>query len=220
MSEYYYSILINCKCDYEWWTNWGFWMRKETDREGKKGTWSGIRWGESTKAQQKEWKQVTSGGRRWSNPPESTRDLWVERLNLRWNILQWGEGTCRAHLQQKDRSSSEEWGCHPTVKTLTHNCSCLKELQGQKWRRAWGKGGPATGPKCVLDQRRSQGLTLLLRLWSVHKKGSIITALWKTQQAAERVRSRYLRPTNGQTLLVPVVKLGKSWKKLRRRVTL
>jgi hypothetical protein len=26
-------------------------------------------------------------------------------------------------------------------KTRTHNCSCLKEPQGQKWRRAWGKGG-------------------------------------------------------------------------------
>jgi hypothetical protein len=34
----------------------------------------------------------------------------------------------------------------PQSKTLTHNCSCLKELQGQKWRRDWGKGGPVTGP--------------------------------------------------------------------------
>jgi hypothetical protein len=24
--------------------------------------------------------------------------------------------------------------CHLTVKALAHNCSCLKELQGQKWR--------------------------------------------------------------------------------------
>ena len=39
-------------------------------------------------------------------------------------------------------------------------------------------------------KERSQGLTLLLRLWSAHKKGSIMTALWKTQQAAERVRFR------------------------------
>jgi hypothetical protein len=35
----------------------------------------------------------------------------------------------------------------PQSKTLTHNCSFLKELQGQKWRRARGKGGPATGSK-------------------------------------------------------------------------
>jgi hypothetical protein len=35
---------------------------------------------------------------------------------------------------------------HPSVITVTHNCSCLKELQGWKWRGAWGKEGPATGP--------------------------------------------------------------------------
>jgi hypothetical protein len=49
---------------------------------------------------------------------------------------------------------------------------------------------------------RSQGLTLLLMLWSTHKKGSIMTALQKTQQAAERVRCRYLNPSNGQKKLV------------------
>ena len=43
-----------------------------------------------------------------------------------------GEGPYRAHFQQEDRASNEVGGCHPTVKTLTHNCSCLKELQGWK----------------------------------------------------------------------------------------
>jgi hypothetical protein len=47
-----------------------------------------------------------------------------------------------------------------------------------------------------------------------------MATLWKTQQAAERVRCRYLHPTNGQKLLTPVVELGKGWKKLRRRATL
>jgi hypothetical protein len=37
----------------------------------------------------------------------------------------------RAHLQQKDRASSEGWGAIPQSKTLTHNYSCLKELQVQ-----------------------------------------------------------------------------------------
>jgi hypothetical protein len=41
-----------------------------------------------------------------------------------------------------------------------------------------------------------------------------MTALRKTQQVAERVRCRYLHPTNGQKLLTPVVELGKSWKNL------
>ena len=36
-----------------------------------------------------------------------------------------------------------------------------------------------------------QDLTLLLKLWSTHKKGPIMTALWKILPAAERVRSRY-----------------------------
>ena len=67
---------------------------------------------------------------------------------------------------------------------------------------------------------RTQGLILLLRLWSAHKREPIMTALQKIQQAAKRVRCRYLHPTNGQKLLTPVVELGKSWKKLRMRATL
>ena len=47
-----------------------------------------------------------------------------------------------------------------------------------------------------------------------------MTVLRNTQHAAERVRGRYLHPTNGQKLLTPVVVLGESWKKLRRRATL
>ena len=58
--------------------------------------------------------------------------------------------------------------------------------------------------------RRSQSLTLLLRLWSAHKKGPSMIALLKTQQAAERVRCRYLYPTNGQKQLAPVVELVKA----------
>jgi hypothetical protein len=47
-----------------------------------------------------------------------------------------------------------------------------------------------------------------------------MTALRKTQQTGERVRCRYLHPTNGQQLLTPVVELEKSWKKLKQRETL
>jgi hypothetical protein len=54
------------------------------------------------------------------------------------------------------------------------------------------------------------------------QKGSppIITALQKMQQTPERVRCRYLHPTNGQKLLILVVELEKGKRKLRRRVTL
>jgi hypothetical protein len=57
---------------------------------------------------------------------------------------------------------------------------------------------------------RSQGLTLLLRLWNTHKKGSTMTALQKMQLTAERVRCRYLHKTDGQKQLTPVVELGKT----------
>jgi hypothetical protein len=50
--------------------------------------------------------------------------------------------------------------------------------------------------------------------------GPIMTAPRKTQQAAERVRCRYLHPTNGQEQLTSVVVSGKSWKKLRKRAAL
>jgi hypothetical protein len=44
-----------------------------------------------------------------------------------------------------------------------------------------------------------------------------MTVLWKTQQAAEKVRCRYSHLTNRQKQLTPVAELGK---KLRRRAIL
>ena len=63
--------------------------------------------------------------------PERTRDLGGERLSrLKERDLPDSRKRelNRAHLQLEDRTSSEGWGCHPTVTTLTHNCSCLKEI--------------------------------------------------------------------------------------------
>ena len=65
-----------------------------------------------------------------------------------------------------------------------------------------------------------QVLTLLLRLWSTHKKRPNMITCQKTHQAAERVRCKYLHPTSGQKLLTPVVELWESWKKLRNRAIL
>ena len=47
-----------------------------------------------------------------------------------------------------------------------------------------------------------------------------MTALSKAQQADKRVRCRYLHLTNGQKPRNHVVEFWKSWKKMRRRVTL
>ena len=52
----------------------------------------------------------------------------------------------KPHPQQEERASNEG-GRHATVTTLTHNCAYLKELQEWKWRGAWGKDIPETGPK-------------------------------------------------------------------------
>jgi len=42
---------------------------------------------------------------------------------------------------------------------------------------------------------RPQDLTPLLKLWGIHKMGPTTTAFQKTQQAAQRVRCRYVHPT-------------------------
>ena len=63
----------------------------------------------------------------------------------------------------------------------------------------------STNPDTVID-------TIMYLLTSM-------TALQKAQQAAERARCRYLHLTNGQKLVTPVVELGKSYRKLRRKVT-
>ena len=76
--------------------------------------------------------------------------------------------------------------------------------------RSLRKGRSSDRPKMGSRSRESQGLTLLLRLWNAYKKGPSMTTLWKTQQAAEIVRCRYLHPTNTQKQLTPVVELGKA----------
>jgi hypothetical protein len=64
------------------------------------------------------------------------------------------------------------WGCHPTVKTLTQNCSCLKEMQGQNWTRAWVKEGPSTGPKWDPAQGEAPRLDILTEAMVCLQKGT------------------------------------------------
>jgi len=123
---------------------------KVNSGRGERGTWSGIGWGKRTEALRVSRKNENRqpwelGGR--ENPPECARDqgrgrLRTQRGNPRWNDLQWEEGAYRGHIQQKDRASSEGWGCYATIKTLTNILPIWK-----KWRGASGKEGPETGPK-------------------------------------------------------------------------
>ena len=180
----------------------------------------------SAEEKQKEWKQATFWGRRWENPLECTRDLGGERLSglkgrdLRWNALQWGEGTYRAHLQQKDRASSEGWGCHPTVKTLTHNCSCLKELQGWKWRGAWGKEGPVTGPKWDPAQGEVPRPDTITEAMEHSQKGTYHDCPLKDPTSSWKSQMQIFAPNQWTEAADPCCWIREGWKKLRRRVIL
>jgi hypothetical protein len=92
-------------------------------------------------------------------------------------------------LEQRDRVTN------PQSKFLTQNCSCLKKLQGQKWRRDWRKGSSMTSPPGIYLMRGHQGLTLSLMLWCAYRQEPSMIALWEAQPAAEWDRGRYLHPT-------------------------
>ena len=66
---------------------------------------------------------------------------------------------------------------------------------------------------------RCQSLTLLLILWCAYRQEPGMAALQVVQQAAERIRCRYLYPTNGLKSWTPIFELGKGRKKLRRSMT-
>ena len=81
--------------------------------------------------------------------PNVTEVSSLEHFSL-FTFLSFADlGIC---LQQEDKASNEGEGDHPIVTSLTHKCSCLKELWGWKWREAWGKEGPVTGSKWDPDQ--------------------------------------------------------------------
>ena len=75
-----------------------------------------------------------------------------------------------------------------------------------------------TGPTWVLYY--GEVPILLLMLWCAYKQEPSMAVLREAQQAAEGDIGRYLHSSNGQKLVTPVVELGKTWKKLRRRAAL
>jgi len=76
----------------------------------------------------------------WEDPPECTRDLEGERLSG----LKWGRGYKTLYSRETELvepTSSRKIGHQlgggvaiPPVITLTHNSSCLKDMQGWKWK--------------------------------------------------------------------------------------
>jgi hypothetical protein len=156
----------------------------------------------------------------WHGRSETLRTQREGGRDLRWNALQWEGVTFRAHLQQKDRPSSKDGIAIPQPKLWPIIVPVWKNCRDRNGEKPVEKEAQWPAQSGIQLKGRPQGLTLLLSLWYAHRKGPIMTALWKTQQAIKRVRGRYLHPTSGQKFLTPVFELGKSWKKLRRKVTL
>ena len=67
-----------------------------------------------------------------------------------------------------------------------------------------------TGPKWDPAQGEVPRPDTITEAMEHSQKGTYHDCPPKTQQAAERVRCRYLHPTNGQKQLTPVVELGKA----------
>jgi hypothetical protein len=92
-------------------------------------------------SQQNEWKYAASESGRCGDPLESTRDLGSERLSglnehdLRRNAYQWGQGTQSPSTGDEQSFKKRNCVVNPQSIFLTQKCSCLKEIQGQRWRR-------------------------------------------------------------------------------------
>ena len=97
------------------------------------GTWLSIGWVKETERKNQNRQPWEVGG--CGDSPECTIDMGGKRRSgckenyLKWDALHCGEGTWRAHLQQKDRHQVRDGVAIPQSK-LWPNCSCLKELQG------------------------------------------------------------------------------------------
>ena len=66
-----------------------------------------------------------------------------------------------------------------------------------------------TGSKWDPAQREVPKPDTITEAMEHSQKGSSMTALWKTQQASERVKCRYIHPTKEENQLTLVVELGK-----------
>jgi hypothetical protein len=73
--------------------------------------------------------------------------------------------------------------------------------------RSLRKRSPATGPKWHSAQGEIPRSDTITEAMEISQKGTVPR---KTQQKAERVKGRYLHPTNGEKQLTPVVELGKA----------
>jgi hypothetical protein len=76
------------------------------------------------------WRQEVEGTPRMHQRPQDSKGGTLDEMpDSKERELIEPTSSRKSGHQMRERS-------HPTVMTLTHNCSCLKELQGWKWRGA------------------------------------------------------------------------------------
>jgi len=92
----------------------------------------------------------------WDDPLECTRDLGrlVTFRTQREGTLDETPHSGERELveptySRKTGHQMRDGLARPQSKPLTHNCPCMKELQGQNRRRHRGKGVPGTGPNSI-----------------------------------------------------------------------
>ena len=109
-----------------------------------------------------------------------------------------------------------KWGNFSQSKFLTQNYFCLKEMQGQKWRRDLRKSFLVTRPICDPSHGwapKSDTITDALLCLQTR------AVLWEALPAADRDRPRKIQPTTRLRSGIPMVELGEGLEKLKERAT-
>jgi hypothetical protein len=133
---------------------------------GKRGTWSSIWCGKRTEAPRASKKNGNRQPREiggWKNPLECTRDLGGKRLSELKGTLDKMPDSWEKELIEPTSSGKTQSQLWPIIVPVwkTYGDGKGKELEKKKVHQQAQSG--------IQVKARSQGLTLLLRLWSAHK---------------------------------------------------
>jgi hypothetical protein len=109
------------------------------------------------------------------------------------------------------KTCSWGWGCHPTVTSLTHNCSSLKELQ------AWGKEGRVTDPKWDPAQGKVPRPDTITEAMEHSQKGIYHNCPPKNPTSSWKSQMQIFAPNQWTETADPCGWTREGWRKLRRR---
>jgi hypothetical protein len=176
-------------------------------------------WGQgpewSPDGQQNEWKYTTSGGGRRGDPLECTRDLGGER-NVKIQRDEMPNSGKKELVQstsnRKTGHQVEGWGCHPTIKNSDRELFLSKRTAGKKTEKRLRERRSSDRPKLQPISWGDSKAWHYYWCYDVLRQEPSMAALWEAQQAAERVRCRYLHLTNEWSDWGPLWLTGRSWK--------